>query len=1033
MLRVIHSSFWLVFCLFLSVNGYGSDNNKIIGTVSDEQGQPLPGATVVVQQTQRGAITGIDGTFEIDAKINDILEVSYLGYQTQLITVVNFEKLTIKLVPSANEMEEVVVTAFGRQKKESLVGSIDAVSTKELKTSSSNLTSALAGRVPGIIGFQRSGHPGADNAQFFVRGVTSFGYAQNPLIMLDGFEIDANTLARLDPDNIEQFSVLKDATAAALYGSRGANGVIAITTKQGREGPAKIFFRHESRISMPTCMPEFVDGVEFMNLYNQAYLNDNPQAGVYYSSQKIYNTQIGKNPYVYPNVDWQAEMFKRYAYNHYYTMSVSGGGHIARYYVSASYNHDNGILRRNPESTHDFNSNIAVSNYSLVNNTNIQLTKTTRLDLNFNSGFQSYNGPNANADQLFLDVVEANPVDFPKYYAKTENTLYLNRTLFGNAPGTAAKANPYANMVTGSRETYTADITAQVTLSQDFGKFIPGLSLQGKMSIYNHIFYSANRYYVPYYYNIKSYNEQTDTYELEEIFRGNDKLGDLATDRNSLSRTYLEGSIRYERTFGKHDVSGLVLYTQESERNLSGKDVLIRRALPHRTQAIRARVTYGYDGRYLAELSMAYQGSEAFAPKHRWGLFPSIGVGYMISQERFWEPLKKVVNRFKFRVSYGLVGNDQMDPAQRFFFLSDINVGGRSYPFGETFTQNYYGYTINRFANPNITWEKSYKQNYGIDLSLFNMADIQIDYFREHRTNIYQARTNLPFSMGMTATEFGNIGEVKVKGVDGSLDIKKQIGTDFFLTGRFNFTYAVNKTTVIDEPAYKDPYLKRAGYHTNQIHGYIAERLFIDQADIDNSPVQMVGNEIVRPGDIKYKDRNGDGIVDKYDVAPIGFPTVPEFTYGFGTSVTWKGFDFSFFFQGTARTSFFIGVDKVAPLLNRRNVLKAFAADHWNPNNPVAQTLFPRLSTTNNANNYYPYSTWWLRDGSFLRLKSVEIGYTLPKKVTDRLRLDMVRIYASGQNLAIFSKFDLWDAEMGSNGFAYPLQKVYNLGININF
>ncbi len=1022
--------------LVFSVEAYGQ-SGTVTGVVLNESGNPMAGATITEQTSKRGVSTGLDGTFEIRVQPGDKLTVSFLGYEDQEITISSIsQQLTITMLPKASELDQVVVTAFGKQRKESLVGSIDAVSPKDLQISSSNLTAALIGKVPGLIGFQRSGEPGADNAQFFIRGVTSFGYAQNPLIMLDGFEISTTQLAQLDADNIEQFSVLKDATAAALYGSRGANGVIAITTKRGVEGPAKIFFRHESRFSMPTELPEFVGGVDFMNLYNQARINDDPTAGVYYSPQKIYNTQQRLNQYAFPDVDWYDEMFRQYSYNQYYMLSVSGGGKVVRYYVSGSYSNDSGMLKNNPEKTHDFNNNISIDRFNIVSNLNIQLTKSTTVDLNFNNTYQSYNGPATQASDVFASVIQANPVDFPKYYAPDANHMFTNRTLFGNLPGTQMKINPYANMVSGYRYQHTSNNTVQLTLSQ---QIVKGLVAHLKTSINSYQIYSATRGYQPYYYTIKDYNEMTNIYTLEQVWRGNDNVSDITpainSDGNPNTKFYLETGFNYNNSFGKHDVGALLLYTQESWRPFSN-NTNITYALPHRSQAIRGRFTYGYDSRYLLEVSMAYQGSEAFHSSNRWGFFPSVAIGYVMSQEKFWEPLRKVVNRFKIRASWGKVGNDAMDPYQRFFFMSSINEAGRSYIFGDNFYTRYYGYIVSRFANKDVTWEMSTKRNIGIDVSFWNTIDLQVDFFDEYRTNIYQARANLPYSMGLTATEFGNIGEVSARGIDGSMTIQHHFSQDFYISARANMTLATNKTEVRDEPSFSDPYLKRVGYPVDQVHGYIAERLFIDQADIDNSPPQYIGAEgtvTLRPGDIKYKDRNGDGRVDFDDQAPIGFPVVPELAYGFGVSMAYKSVDFGFFFQGVGRTSFFINPGATAPFINRRNALQVYADSHWNPNDPTAQALFPRLSTGYNQNNYWGGSTWWMRDGSYLRLKSVELGWSFPERWIKKMGLESIRLYATGQNLFCFSKFDLWDPEMGANGLGYPLQRVYNIGLNVTF
>lgn len=1023
---------------------FGQDSNvKVTGVVLDDKGVALTGATVQVKGETRGQIVGSDGKFEITVKPSDELIVSFLGFENAMVKVGDQRELKIMLVPQDNELEEVVVTAFGRQKKASVVSSIETIGAKELRMPSSNLTAALAGRAAGLVAMQKSGEPGMDNATFFIRGVTTFGYATNPLIILDGFEVSTSTLARVDPDNIENFSILKDATAAALYGSKGANGVIEVTTKKGREGGVKLMFRHESRFSMPTQLPKFVGGVDYMNLYNEAEYNDNPLVGAsYYSPQKIENTRRRMNPYAFPNINWYEAMFDDLAYNQYYTLNISGGGKAVNYYAAVSYTNENGLLKN--LSTNKFKNNINLNRYNVLSNIDFKLTKTTKLSLNISSFYEKTNGPGINpitssrgaGFDIFRSAVNGNPVDFPIMYEPDEFTQNLNHPLFGNSDG-FLHSNPYAEMVSGYCDGFNFNLTSQFTLDQDLSGIVKGLSVKAKFSINNSGQYASVRSIRPYYYAMKNFNEATGTYALKEVQTGEDVISEPSVDRTANSHNYLEGGIYYANSFGKHDVSAVVIYTQEEKRNTGsvGSATTLETTLPSRNQAIRARLTYGYDNRYLFEASLTRQGSEKFYGSNKWGTFPAVAVGYTISNEKFWEKLRKTVSKLKFKASYGVVGNDNItSDAQRFFFLSRIDRVGWGYVWGEDFNNGYNMYDITRYPNPDITWELAYKQNYGVELGLFNDAiTIQLDRFSERRENIYMVREGLPASMGLTASISGNSGEAESKGWDGSVDIKHTFNKDFWITGRFNFTYATNEILKIDEKLYKDKYLSRVGLDMDQVHGYIAERLFIDQEDIDNSPLQMVGSGNIRPGDIKYRDINGDGIVDSNDRVPIGLSRTPEINYGFGISMGYKNFDFSCFFQGISNLSFFMNVSDFAPFINNRNALQFIADNHWSANNPVAQAEFPRLTTTYNNNNYYQYSTWWMRDGSLLRLKTLEIGYTLPTRISKKIRAESLRFYLSGQNLFCFKNFDLWDPEMGSTGLGYPLQRVYSIGFNVNF
>lgn len=1013
-------------CL-LAVAGYAQGSGtRITGTVIDESGNPLAGTTIQLKGETRGALTGKDGKYEIMTKPTDILVFSFVGYDNEEILTGTKTVVDVIMKMKANEMEGVVVAAFGVQKKASVVSSIESIVASDLRIPSSNLTAALAGRAAGLVSMQTSGEPGNDNANFFIRGVTTFGYATGPLIILDGFEVSTDVLARVDPDNIESFSILKDATAAALYGSKGANGVLEVMTKKGKEGPVKLMFRYESRFSTPTQLPKFVDGITYMNLYNEAELNDNPNTGGgYYTPQKIENTIRNVSPYAFPNVDWYKEMFNKVAYNQYFTLNLSGGGKLVNYYTSASYTHENGLMKN--LASNKFNNNITLNRYNLLMNMDFKLTRTTTLSANMSSIFQNSNGPNTKSgSDIYRSVIKANPVDFPKYYLPDEFTQYENHTLFGSLEGMSAGYNPYAEMVSGYYDGFSYNVISQFTLNQDLGSLVKGLSIKAKFAIGNDGSYSNTRYRKPYYYTMANYNDATNTYKLKKTQTGDDVMGDPKMSKNTKSHNYFEGGMYYNNGFGNHDVTGVVIYTQEEKTE---------QAIPSRNQAVRARVTYGFGGRYLAEASLTYQGSEKFYGSKKWGTFPSVAVGYMISNEKFWKPLSKVVNKLKFKASYGVVGNDNITPNdERFFFLSSISQGELGFVWGKDFSNGYNTYKVTRYPNPDITWEMAYKQNFGFEMELWNFATIQLDYFREHRKNIYMARNNIPYSMGMTASINGNTGEAKSDGLDGSLDLKHFFTNDFWITGRFNFTYTKNRLVVIDEKQYKDKYLSRVGMDMNQVQGYIAERLFIDQQDIDNSPLQSIGKGEIRPGDIKYKDINGDGVVDTNDQVPIGYSTAnPGWNYGFGMSIGYKGFDMSCFFQGISRITFFMDIGDMSPFINHANALQFIADDHWSSSNPVSNPAFPRLSTAYNENNYTRNSTWWMRDGSLLRLKTAELGYTIPANLTTKWRIDNLRFYVSGQNLLCFKNFKLWDPEMGTSGLGYPLQRVFSIGVNVNF
>lgn len=1017
----------------VDVQSVQQNRRTISGVVVDGNNDPLPGVTVMVPSRQGGVITDVDGAYTIEAATGEELRFQFLGMKTVTIEVGSGTIYNVQLLEDVEMLDEVTVTAFATQKKESVVSSIETISPSELKVPSSNLTTALAGRLAGVISYQRSGEPGADNAQFFVRGVTTFGYASSPLILLDGFEVDANALARVDPDNIASFSVLKDATSAALYGSKGANGVIMVTTKKGQAGAPKISFRVEGRLSTPTKVQKTVDGITYMNLYNQAQFNDNPLLEPYYNAQKIQNTMEGLNEYAYPNINWYDEMFNSNAFNQYYNFNVSGGGSVVRYYLAVSYNKEEGILKNNR--LNNFKNNIDIDRFNILANITMDLTPTTVFDINMNSIFENYTGPLDNTDDVFKSVMNSNPVEFPKFYLPDEDHAYVKHTLFGS-DATGSMMNPFAQMVRGYKDGSTGRITSQFSLDQNLDALTEGLMARGKVSIKSDSYHESKRSYTPYLYNIKNYDAFNDTYVLQEVRRGTDALGDPEQWRDGVFRLYLEGGLTYARRFaGVHDVSGLLIYTQEEIKNTSGNPGSIQRTLPQRLQGMRARFNYGFDDRYLAEMSLTYTGSEKFASDHRWGIFPAMGVGYILSNESYWEPLQDVMPMFKLKYSLGMVGNDQIaGPEDRFFFLSDIDPGSWGYRWGRNFNSSYGGFNINRYANPQITWEIAVKQNVGFEMDLFKNRALKVivEYFTENREQIYQARANLPETMGLTSNVYGNVGEVKSAGWDGSIDLNHSFNKDLWISGRFNFTYAHNEIIENEEPEYRWSYLSNIGWPINTWKGYIAERLFIDEADVANSPRQELGG-IVRAGDIKYKDINGDGRVNSDDQVHIGYPIVPEITYGFGLSGGYKNFDLSFFMQGQDRVSFFINPNNIAPFVEQRNAMQYIADDHWNPNNPVAKAFWPRLSASYNDNNNVSNSTWWIRNGRFLRMKNAELGYTLPKNFFPSTGIESLRLYLAGQNLFNLSDFKLWDPEMGGEGFNYPLQKVYSVGLTVSF
>ena len=1009
----------------------------LTGLVQDDLGIGLPGVSIAIKGTSSGTITDVNGEFSIRASVGDTLLFSFIGKKQVQRIVDERNIINVELYNDEKELAEVQVVAFGVQKKESVISAIQTVKPGELRQPASNLTAALAGKIPGVISYQTTGEPGADNAQFFVRGVTTFGYKTNPLILIDGFEATPNDLARMEPDNIESFSILKDASATVLYGARGANGIIIVQTKDGREGPTKVNVRVEAHVASPTKMNDLLDGVEYMRLYNEARVSRNPLLGTYYSEQKIQSTMDGLNPMIYPNINWYEELFKTSTWNKKGNFNISGGGKVATYFVAGSLDNETGLLK--VDAKNNFNNNIDINRAQLRNNVVFKLTPTSKLDVRLQGRFERYTGPSSPASNIFGMVMNSNPVDFPAVYQADEKHAYADHILFGSTfVSGSLKQNPYAEMVRGYEDRNESSITAMATFSQDLDFVAKGLKFQGKASVNTWGLYSSRRYYNPYYYDLETYNQITEEYTLYGLNSesGQSYLGDVNPGRDASAHYYYEGRLNWSGSLGKHNLGLMTVGTFEEYLLTGGNSNSIYETLPERNMGNSGRVAYDYDTRYFHEFTYGYNGSEKFAGDKRFGFFPSFGAGYLVSNESFWQPIERVISTLKLKATYGQVGNDAIaGRADRFFYLSAISKGGAGYRWGTTFMNDYGGYNITRYANPDITWEVSTKLNLGIELGFLDDAlQIQADYFNDYRSQIYLQRQNFPSTAGLEAAISGNVGEVKSSGYEGSIDYKYASQKNWWLTARANITYATNEYVKLDEKDYADEYLKRKGHSINQWWGLIAERLFVDEAEIRNSPKQDFGR--YQAGDIKYKDVNGDGVINSNDQVPIGFPTVPEIQYGFGLSSGFKNLDASFFFQGNARVSLFINPgtndDGIAPFANRRNALTIIAENYWTETNPNVHAFWPRLSTEPLANNTQT-STWWLRRGDFIRLKTVEMGYNLPKGTFSRVGVENTRLYASGENLLVFSPFDLWDPEMGRRGLGYPPNRRFNVGIQVAF
>lgn len=1028
---------WL---LLLIANINLAQAQKVTGRVLDTKGQAIPGVNIRIKNTQSGVVTNPEGDYTLQLKsATDTLVFSFVGFQKQEVAVGGRSTINVVLLEDKNDLDDVVIVAYGHQKKQSMVSSITTINPKELKGPTSNLTTMLAGRISGMVSYQRSGEPGADNASFFIRGITSFGSGkQDPLILIDGMESTSTELARLQPDDIAGFSVLKDAAASSLYGARGANGVILVNTKSGKSGATRMNVRFENSMASNTRNFKLADNITYMRLANEASLTRDPLGKLLYPQNKIDHTVAGDNPLLYPNNNWIDQLIKKNTNNQRLNINLNGGSPKAQYYVGATMNQDNGILKTQRGS--GFNSNIKLRSYEVRSNVNLKLTNTTEAIIRTTGNFDDYNGPVGGGSAIFNSVLKANPVRFPAIFPASD-LPNVKHPLFGNAArgneGEVFK-NPYAEMVSGFQQYNTSTLNVQLELKQDFNFLTPGLSARVMVYTKRYSRFSLSRRYSPFYYAANPSLDASSGYTLSILNEktGTEYLGYSPGEKLVETTSYAEAAVNYNRTFNKvHNIGALLIGIRRNY--ISGQSSDLQQSLPFRNQGLSGRVTYGYDDRYMLEGNFGYNGSERFAKKNRFGFFPSVGVAWNVSSEDFFEDITNTVSKLKLRATYGLVGNDQIGRAEdRFFYLSNVNLndGGLQSWFGEDYAYTRPGVSISRYPNELISWERANKANLGMDISFWHALNLTMDIYKERRTSILMSRAYVPNTMGLTAPVSANVGVAEGRGFDLAADYNKTFGK-LWVQARGTFTYAASELLVNEEPDYASnmKYLSRVGHSIGQRYGLIAERLFVDDEDVKNSPRQNFGE--VRGGDIKYRDLNNDGQITDLDMANgLGFPVTPEVIYGFGFSVGYKNFDISTFFQGSARSALYIDPSGISPFVaegaSENGLLDVIANDHWSEDNRNIYAFWPRLGLTQNENNN-KLSSWWMRNGAFLRMKSAELGYNIGDKGLKKYRIAGLRLYVNATNLFVISAFKLWDPEQGGNGLGYPIQRVFNFGVNV--
>ena len=1026
-------------------NEQQQNKRKITGRVTDVKGEPLIGVNVTVDGDANGSITNMDGLYEIFVtKKSVVLKFTYIGFKTSEIrTNASTNIYDVALEEQVNELEETVIVGYGTQRKISNIGAQSSMKMEDIKTPSASLTTTLAGRLAGVVAVQRTGEPGKDAADIWIRGISTPN-TSSPLVLVDGVERSFNDI---DPEDIESLTTLKDASATAVYGVRGANGVILIKTKPGKVGKPTVSADYYESFTRFTKMVDLADGITYMNAANEAMRNDG--IATKYTEDQIRNTIAGKDSYLYPNVDWLKEIFNDWGHNRRVNVNVRGGSEKVAYYASVSYFNETGMTVTD-KNINTYDSKMKYSRYNFTTNLNIDVTPTTKVEIGAQGYLGEGNYPAISSADLYNAAMSISPVEYPKMF-------FVNGQAY--VPGTSTNNNfnnPYSQATRRGYDNLTKNqIYSNLRITQDLDMLTKGLKLTAMYAfdVYNDIHVHQDRAESTYNFLDTSVPYDMDGQPiLQRIYEGSNVLS-YKQETSGNKKTYLEASLNYDRTFNDdHRVSALFLFNQQSKL-LYPKGTL-EDAIPYRMMGIAGRATYSWKDRYFAEFNIGYNGAENFSPKHRFGTFPAFGVGWVISNEKFWQPLSKTVSFLKIRYTDGKVGNSEVSD-RRFMYLDQMKENGDyGYKFGPNGTK-WSGYeTVNMAVD--LIWEESRKQDLGIDIKLFNDdLSIVFDLFKERRENILLKREHsIPSFLGYnTSAPYGNIGIIENKGFDGTIEYNKRINKDWVLALRGNITFNKDKWIQGELPEQKYEWMNQYGRNINGVKGYVAEGLFT-QAEIDDmarweslsdankaiTPKPFASQfGTVKAGDIKYKDLNNDGQIDAYDQTYISRGDVPTTVYGFGFTVGWKDLSVGMMFQGVAGAERVLNGSSINPFNGGGGSGNLYSniGDRWTEENPDQNAFYPRLSygseTTSNINNFQK-STWWVRNMNFLRLKTLQVSYNLPKPWVNKVHLKNAAVYVMGTNLFTLSRFKLWDPELNTdNGASYPNTTSYSVGINFTF
>jgi len=1008
---------------------YAQSGLTASGMIMSGNGESQIGVTIVVKENpSKGTVSDLDGHFKITGlQANQTLIFSLVGYDRMEMKVAKSdEKMRIVMKERVNELEAAVVVGHSTQRKISVTGAITNVDVKDLKAPATSISNMLGGRIPGIISQLKSGEPGKDNADFWIRGISTFGAGSSALVLIDGVEGNINTL---DPEDIESFSILKDASATAVYGVRGANGVVLVTTKKGVAGKLSVNVKVNAGMSYSPRMPNYVDANTYASLANEASMSRGGDP--IYNSVDLALFKSGLDPDLHPNVDWRNAILKDATWNQQYHIGISGGAQVARYYMSLGVMNKDALFKQD-QGVNKYSTNVAYKQYNFRANVDVNLTKTSILTLGLEDIMINQNYPGFGNDSQALWDAQANitPVTTPIVFSTGQLPAY--------GPNND-QINPYVLLnYSGFKRFYKNTTKLNLQFQQDLSMITKGLNFTALFNMNNNSEMTTSRTKTPALYYART-RKRDGTLALEKRRDSSDPV--FSVDTYVDRKFYFEAHANYERLFNKvHRVTGLAHYYMEDyissydRSSYPFKPLTDLTAIPKRYMGFSGRATYSYNDTYMIEGNIGYTGSEAFEKGKKFGVFPAVSLGWVPTQYKIVQEKLPFLDFLKFRGSYGVVGNDRMNT--RFPYLTLMgSTGSGLWNSGS-------GYTETQVGSNNLRWETATKRNFGIDAKFFkNKIDMSVDFFKDIRSGIYQQRASIPDEMGLVTLPFANVGKMKSWGVDGHLSYTQTINKDAYLVLRANFTQSKNQILEFEESIVRYPYQSSVGYQWGVNRGLIALGLFKDEADVKNSPKQTFTN-LVLPGDIKYKDVNGDGVINDYDIVPLDYSDTPQIQYGFATEFNWKNWNLSVLFEGVSRIKYFSAGNGFYPFAGKEvgNVLDIVTTDRWTSReisgtaeteNPNAR--FPRLTYGANGNNNRS-STFWLNDGAYLRLKNVQISYQLKGAFLNKAGIKSTTFSIIGENLHVWDKVKIFDpGQANKNGSVYPIQRVVTLQMNMLF